>query len=149
MRKLTVLALVLFASLTFAGEPVNKSRWTGSAINGYDPVAYFTKGEPVEGSSDHEVEWNGATWRFASAEHKALFAKDPKKYAPQYGGFCAYGVSQGYTVGIDPHAWEIVDGKLYLNYNGDVQQEWLKDVPGHIAKADKNWPKIVAGERIE
>lgn len=135
--------LLSLASLLLAGEPVNRNL-LGTAVKGTDVVAYFTQGKPVQGSKDHEVEWNGATWRFASAAHKALFLKDPRRYAPQYGGFCAFGVSRGYTVGIDPAAWKIVDGKLYLNYNADVQAEWVKDVPGHIAKADRNWPKIVA-----
>jgi YHS domain-containing protein len=129
-----------------ADEPVNETLF-GTAVKGYDVVAYFTDGKPVEGSSDHEVEWHGATWRFASARNKELFAKDPPKYAPQYGGFCAFGVSRGYAVGIDPAAWKIVDGKLYLNYNRDVQAEWVKDIPGFIAKADANWPKIVAEKK--
>jgi len=138
---------VMLAAAVFAEEPVNKTLLTGKAVKGYDVVAYFTQGKPVEGSSDHEVEWNGATWRFASAEHKNLFAKEPRKYAPQYGGFCAFGVSRGYTVGIEPDAWKIVDGKLYLNYNRDVQVEWMKDIPGYIAKANANWPKIVAEKK--
>lgn len=131
-----------------ADEPVNKTLF-GNAIKGYDVVAYFTDGKPVEGSSDHEFEWNGATWRFASAQHRNLFAKDPAKYAPQYGGFCAFGVSRGYAVGIDPAAWKIVGGKLYLNYDRDVQAEWVKDIPGSIARADANWPKIVAEKKKE
>jgi len=146
MRKITLLALLILTFAAFADEPVNKTIF-GNAIKGYDVVAYFTQGKPVEGSSDHEFEWNGATWRFASAEHKQLFAKDPAKYAPQYGGFCAFGVSRGYAVGVDPEAWRIVDGKLYLNYDRNVQAEWLKDIPGYIAKADANWPKIVAEKK--
>ena len=147
MRTITLLSLLLAFTLpTFADEPVNKTL-LGNAIEGYDVVAYFTQGKPVKGSGDHEVEWNGATWRFASAAHRNLFAKDPAKYAPQYGGFCAFGVSRGYAVGIDPDAWKIVDGKLYLNYDTDVQAEWVKDIPGYIAKADANWPKIVAEKK--
>ena len=124
-----LLSLLLITFTAVADEPVNKTLF-GNAIKGYDVVAYFTDGKPVEGSGDHEFEWNGATWRFASAQHRNLFAKDPAKYAPQYGGFCAFGVSRGYAVGIDPAAWKIVDGKLYLNYNRDVQTEWVKDIPG-------------------
>lgn len=147
MRTITLLSLLLAFTLpTLANEPVNKTL-LGNAIEGYDVVAYFTQGKPVKGSGDHEVEWNGATWRFASAAHRNLFAKDPAKYAPQYGGFCAFGVSRGYAVGIDPDAWKIVDGKLYLNYDTDVQAEWVKDIPGYIAKADANWPKIVAEKK--
>ena len=143
-----LLSLLLMTFTAVADEPVNKTLF-GTAVKGYDVVAYFTDGKPVEGSSDHEVEWNGATWRFASAQHKNLFAKEPAKYAPQYGGFCAFGVSRGYAVGIDPEAWKVVGGKLYLNYNRDVQTEWVKDIPGYIAKADANWPKIVAEKKKE
>jgi hypothetical protein len=86
----------------------------------------------------------GATWRFASAEHRDRFAVDPERYAPQYGGYCAWAVSQGYTAKIDPAAWKIVDDKLYLNYSKDVQSQWSSDIPGNIAKADANWPGIKA-----
>ena len=138
----TLLILSIAAS-ALAVEPVNKSRITGVAIKGYDPVAYFTAGKPVEGSDDFELQWNDATWRFASAANREEFRKNPQKYAPQYGGYCAYGVSRGYAVGIDPAAWHIVDGKLYLNYNLDVRTEWRKDIAGHVKKADANWPKIL------
>lgn len=121
---------------------INKSMWTGTAIEGYDSVAYFKEGRPVEGSSDFEHEWMDATWRFASADNRDLFAADPEKYAPQYGGYCAYAVAQGGTASIDPEAWRIVDDKLYLNLNKQVQQLWLQDIQGFIAKADANWPKI-------
>ena len=85
----------------------------------------------------------GAKWLFSSAEHRDAFAKEPEKYAPQYGGYCAYGVSQGYAVKIEPDAWTIVNGKLYLNYDRGVQKTWEKDLPGYIAKADKNWPGVL------
>jgi hypothetical protein len=139
------LTLLLF-SLTlsaFAVDPINKSLIGGVAIKGYDPVAYFTEGKAVKGDSDFEHEYMDATWRFASAAYRDEFARDPKKYMPQYGGYCAYGVSKGYAVGIDPEAWKVVDGKLYLNYNQDVQKMWLEDVPGRVKKADENWPKIL------
>ena len=110
------------------------------------PVAYFVEGKPVEGSKKHEHEWNGAKWRFASAANRALFAKSPESYAPQYGGYCAFGVSRGYAVRIEPDAWKIVDGKLYLNYNKKVQAEWSKDIPAMIRKANEHWPKILAEE---
>ncbi len=142
---LTAVALTLapvVATQAVAAEPVYQSLF-GTAIDGTDPVAYFTEGRPVEGSSDFTHEWNGATWRFASAENRDLFAADPEKYAPQYGGYCAWAVSQGYTASTDPTAWKIVDGKLYLNYNASVQSKWEKDVPGFIASADGNWPKVL------
>jgi YHS domain-containing protein len=123
---------------------VNASSWTGTAIEGYDPVAYFNDDHPVEGDSDYLYEWMGATWYFASAENRDLFVADPEKYAPQYGGYCAWAVSQGYTAKIDPQAWTIVDDKLYLNYSKDVRTQWSQDVRGNISKADDNWPAIRA-----
>jgi len=116
----------------------------GLAIKGYDPVAYHNDGKSVEGSSKFEFEWKDAKWRFASAEHRDLFKADPDKYAPKYGGYCAWAVSQGYTASVDPkNAWTVVDGKLYLNYNVDVQKKWAQDIPGNIKKADANWPDVL------
>lgn len=114
------------------------------AIEGYDPVAYFIDGRPVEGKAEYSHEWMGATWRFASAAHRDTFAADPERYAPQYGGFCAWAVSQGYTAEIDPAAWHIEGGRLYLNYSKSVQARWAQDIPGNIAKADGHWPAIRA-----
>lgn len=132
------------ASQSLAGE-INSTTFGSVAIDGTDPVAYFQEGRPVEGSSDFEHEWKGATWQFASAENRDLFAADPEAYAPQYGGYCAWAVSQGYTASIDPEAWKIVDGKLYLNYSKGVQSRWAQDIPGHITAADQNWPEIAKG----
>lgn len=113
-----------------------------AAVRGYDVVAYFTHGKPVEGKREFSVDWNGTTWRFASAAHRDEFSANPQAYAPQYGGFCAWAVSQGYTASIDPHAWRIVDGKLYLNYSKSVQQQWVQDIPGNIKTGDGNWPRL-------
>jgi len=137
-----VIGVAAFAAM--AVEPINKTLITKLAVQGYDPVAYFTDGKAVEGSKDFEYEWMDARWRFASAAHREAFVKSPETYAPQYGGYCAYGVSDGHAVKIDPEAWKIVDGKLYLNYNKKVQQLWLADIPGFIKKADQNWPKLLA-----
>ncbi|MGF1520781.1 MAG: YHS domain-containing (seleno)protein [Leptolyngbyaceae cyanobacterium] len=115
----------------------------GVAIKGADPVAYFTEDAYVQGSDEFAHEWEGATWYFASAENRDAFANDPEAYAPEYGGYCAWAVSQGNTAPIDPTAWKIVDGKLYLNYNEDVQARWSEDIPGNIAKADENWPGVL------
>lgn len=112
------------------------------AIAGADPVAYFTDGAYVPGSDEFTHEWSGAIWRFASAENRDAFASNPASYAPQYGGFCAWAVSQGYTAPIDPEAWKVVDGKLYLNYDKNVQARWERDISGNIAKADANWPAV-------
>jgi hypothetical protein len=138
---LVTAASVLAASAASAGR-INET-WLGNAIEGYDPVAYHTESRPVEGSEDFEFDWMDSTWRFSSAENRDLFAAMPEKYAPAYGGFCAYGVSLGAKPSIDPEAWRIVDGQLYLNLNKDIQARWEKDIPGYIAKADKIWPTII------
>ncbi len=142
MRFAQVMAVIalLFTSDALAGDKVY-TNW-GKAINGYDPVAYFTEGRPVEGESQFSLEWNGTTWRFATAENRDLFASAPEQYAPQYGGYCAWAVSQGYTASTDPEAWKIVDGKLYLNYSTSVQARWSKNIPQNIAAGDSNWPGI-------
>ena len=114
------------------------------ALDGYDAVAYFKGGKPVKGVDAHVVSWNGATWRFASAENKTAFEADPKAFAPQFGGYCAWAVSEGYTAKGDPNHWRIVDNKLYLNYNASVQTSWAKDIPGRIVKGDKNWPTVLS-----
>lgn len=113
------------------------------AIDGYDAVAYFKTGQPVKGVPEHALTWNGASWRFASAENKAAFEASPQAFAPQYGGYCAWAVSEGYTAKGDPKHWRIVDGKLYLNYNASVQTNWAKDIPARISKGDKNWPSVL------
>ena len=131
------------AALLVAGQadPIDKDG-KGVAVKGYDVVAYFTQSKPVKGSAAFAHSWMGATWWFASAEDRDQFAASPEKFAPEYGGYCAYGVSQGHTVEIDPEAWRIVEGKLYLNYSKGVQQKWVQDVPGNIIKAKQNWPKL-------
>ena len=126
-----------------AKDPVSTGTFSNLAVSGYDPVAYFTQGKPIEGQSTLEYEWNGATWRFSSDENRAAFKASPETYAPQYGGYCAWAVSQGYTAKSVPDAWRIVDGKLYLNYSKDIQKRWAEDIPGNIAKADANWPKVL------
>jgi YHS domain-containing protein len=139
---LLVLAASGFAATAAAGGVVNSSFLGSVAIEGTDPVAYFTAGKPIAGSSEFEHEWMGATWRFASAANRDLFAADPQKYAPQYGGYCAWAVSQGYTAKIDPEAWTIVGDRLYLNYSKEVRTQWSGDIPGNITKGDANWPKL-------
>ena len=126
--------------------PVNKSFLGGVAIDGYDPVAYFVSGKPVKGSRAFETTWQGATWRFATQENRDRFAEAPGKFAPQFGGYCAYAVSQGTTAKIDPDAWKIVDGRLYLNLNKDIQSIWEQDIPGYIRLAAENWPKLLKGQ---
>jgi YHS domain-containing protein len=139
--------LLLIVMLTYAGAAAAQKAEIyadrAGAIRGYDPVAYFTQNAPVKGSDQFTHQWKGATWRFASAENRDRFAAAPEKYAPQYGGYCAYGVAQNYAVSIDPQAWTVVDGKLYLNYSRSVRETWSKDIPGYIRKADANWPQVL------
>ena len=142
-RILFLAAVLAFAVPVLAQKSEVYSSWVGAAIRGYDPVAFFTEGKPVEGSRKFTHKWKGATWRFASAQNRDAFAVAPEKYAPQYGGYCAYGVANGYTVSTVPEAWSVVGGKLYLNYSLGVRADWLKDVPGYIRKADGNWPKAL------
>ena len=139
---LPVLVLVVSASGLYAkSDAVNHDR-KGVAIRGYDPVAYFTDSKPVKGDPQFSYSWQGATWVFASAQHRDMFAQHPDQYQPQYGGYCAYGVGQGHTVDIDPEAWRIIEGKLYLNYDKSVQQMFLKEPQERIKLADKNWPGL-------
>jgi YHS domain-containing protein len=114
----------------------------GVAVGGHDPVGYFKEGKPVKGSPVITAEHDGITWRFASAENRAAFLANPKAYAPQYGGHCAWAAAEGYLAKGDPNHWRIVDGKLYLNYDATIQGRWNRDVPGFIRKGDANWPRI-------
>lgn len=138
----------LFAAALLAALPgaafakVNAEQ--GVAIRGYDAVAYHAEGRPVRGSASFTHAWNGATWRFANAANRDRFAADPTRFAPAYGGFCAWAAAEGYTAPIDPNAWRIVDGKLYLNYDRAIQRRWEGDIPGNIRRADANWPRLSA-----
>ncbi|MGF1650030.1 MAG: YHS domain-containing (seleno)protein [Hyphomicrobiaceae bacterium] len=124
-------------------EPINTLESPGVAIKGFDPVAYFTLGKPTPGSSDITVQHQGATWRFATSEHKALFEADPAKYTPAYGGYCAFGVAKGALFKIEGDAWSIRDGVLYLNYDKSVQANWLKSPQSFIADANAKWPGVI------
>lgn len=119
---------------------------SGIAVRGYDPVAYFTLGKPAKGKEAFETQWNGAKWRFASQQHLDLFVAEPEKYAPQYGGYCAYGVANGYLVKVEADRWDIRDGKLYLNYDKGVQVKWRKDVPGFIDTADGKFDQLLSAD---
>ena len=146
--RLTIAVCVIAAGIGAAAvanqqSPVNVSRGQ-LALQGYDAVAYWTRGQPTKGSTTFEHRWNDAVWRFSTAANRDQFAKDPARYLPEFGGYCAYAVSRGYTADIDPNAWRIVDGRLYLNYSKRVQKLWEEDVPGNIAKGRQNWPGVLA-----
>jgi YHS domain-containing protein len=129
------------ASIVFANEIYASN---GVAINGYDPVAYFTDHKPVKGTEAFSTSYKGATFYFASADHRAAFLSDPERYAPQYGGYCAFGTAKGYKAPTEPQAFTIVDDKLYLNYNDDVTKTWRSDIGGYIKKANANWDTVRA-----
>jgi YHS domain-containing protein len=116
---------------------------TDTAINGYDSVAYFTVGKPVMGKDAFVFEWMGAKWKFASQANLDLFKANPAKYAPQYGGYCAYGVAQGALVKVEPDQFTVLDGKLYLNFDADVQAKWRKDPAAYIKTADAQFPALL------
>ena len=139
------LAVAVVAASASAGEFFEKN---GVALRGYDPVAYFKDNQPIKGVAAYTAEYRGSSFHFASQASRDAFAADPAKYAPQYGGFCAYGAASGYKAAIDPAAFTVVNGKLYLNYDRAVQKEWNKDVPGFIAKADKNWPTVSTQTKV-
>lgn len=116
----------------------------GVALHGHDPVAYFVEGKAVPGAAQFEYQWSGATWRFASAANRDAFAKSPATYAPQFGGYCAWAVSRNYTADVDPFAFAVVNGKLYLNYSTLIQARWRLDRDGNIKKGEANWPGLLA-----
>ena len=115
----------------------------GLAIHGYDMVGYFTEGKPLDGQEQFSVKWRGAMWRFANSENMEAFEMNPRSYAPQYGGYCAYAMSKGAIATSVPEAWTIHEGKLYLNFSKGVRRSWRKDMPGYVAAADGYWPGIL------
>ncbi|WP_375571993.1 YHS domain-containing (seleno)protein [Ahrensia marina] len=135
-------SVALASSALAAGVELNASS-TGLALQGYDPVAYFTEGEATPGDWRITASYQDATYRFSSEEHKAAFEADPESFLPEYGGYCAFGAAMGFKFDGDPEQWRIVDGELYLNISADIQERWLQDVPGYIEQADSNWPTIV------
>lgn len=137
-----VFSLLAMSTATFAANGVNVYS-NELAIEGYDPVAYFTQNKAVKGSSNIITEHQGNKWAFSSEEHKKLFAATPEKYLPQYGGFCAFAASKGSIAPVDPKAWSIVNDKLYLNYSLQVRELWLPNKTQLIVDADKNWPSLM------
>jgi YHS domain-containing protein len=145
LRAVTLpLASLLLLGSVLAGDksdPINKDA-AGVALHGYDAVAYFTEGKAVKGNPQFQHEWMGAKWQFASAVNRELFVKEPAKYAPQFGGYCAWAVSNNYTYDADPQIWKIVNGKLYFNYNQLARFRWERDIPGRIKLGEQYWPQL-------
>jgi YHS domain-containing protein len=144
MKKILMLALVLSgiygAALAQTKEIFVKD---GYAIGGYDPVAFFTANKAVKGDTGISVTWKNAKWLFSNNKHADLFRANPEQYAPQYGGYCAYGCSKGYKANTDANAFTITNGKLYFNYNLKTREEWMKDIKAYIMKADEQWDKLI------
>ena len=145
-RHFLMLAIALPVALVTGGAAWAEAVFTGStpgvAINGYDPVGYFTEGKPITGTEEHTSQWNGVTWRFSSASNKSSFDANPEKYAPQYGGYCAYAVAKNAKAKTVPEAFSIVGDKLYLNFSLGVRSRWEADTNGYIKQADANWPGL-------
>lgn len=139
----SLIATALLAGAAFAADLVNVAGASRIALSGYDTVAFFTDSKPVHGTPDHTFEYQGATYLFANEEHRKLFAANPGRYAPQYGGFCAYGAAVGALFPVDVSTWQVRNGKLYLNLNPDILQAFNADFDGNVAKAQSNWPGLV------
>jgi YHS domain-containing protein len=139
----SVAAFALLASSALAGELVNVSGASKIAVSGYDPVAFFTEAKAANGSPFISADYQGATYFFATEEHKKLFAENPATYAPQFGGYCAYGVSLGKLFPVDINTWQVRDGKLYLNLNSDVLKKFNADLSGNVVKAEEHWPELL------
>jgi hypothetical protein len=146
MKKFVLsVAIALFAVWSYAQKStvfINK----GYAANGYDVVAYFKEGKPLEGKKTFSYQWNNASWLFSTKQTLDSFSNNPERYAPQFGGYCAYGVSEGHKATTEPDAWTIVNNKLYLNYNKDVRELWRKDTEARIKKAEHNWTSVKDSE---
>lgn len=140
----TFLGLVAFGlALAASGASAQVNTNGGpNAIGGYDPVAYFTDHAAVRGVAEHAFDWHGAHWLFASEEHRALFAATPARYAPSYGGYCAYAAADGRLVSVDPNAWHVEGGRLFLNYSLEIRTRWLADRAHYVSEADRRWPEL-------
>jgi YHS domain-containing protein len=142
LKASAIASTLLLSTFTFASDIDVNANANDLAIQGYDTVAYFTEGQPVQGSSEFTATYKNAIYQFSSEEHRDLFRENPEKYAPQYGGFCAFGVTMERKFDTDPTAFKIVDNKLYLNLNSQVQARWLTDVPRFVESANGNWGDI-------
>jgi len=144
LKKTLITLLLLGLSLpVLAKDTVYTSVFNNRAISGYDAVSYFSDAGPVKGSKKFKTRYMNAEWRFASQENLDAFLQAPEKFAPQYGGYCAWAVSEGYTAKGDPKQWNIHNDKLYLNYNADIKLKWEADMANHIERGNINWPNVL------
>ncbi|MCF6450263.1 hypothetical protein L1076_01570 [Vibrio sp. MMG022] len=150
-RKLTLITALLGTSFSLMAADVGMSVDANDlAIKGYDPVAYFTDNGPAQGKAEYSATYNNAIYHFVNAANRDQFKADPQAYAPQYGGYCAFGVAMGKKFETDPEAWKIEGGKLYLNLDKSVQKRWLEDTQGFIQGANTNWTtiKVVGADKL-
>ena len=143
MKKLLLVIGLLGMTMSIHTQEINTDS-KGIAIKGYDPVAYFTMGKAVKGSNNISFSYEEAIYYFVNQEHRSLFMKNPENYLPQFGGYCAWAVKEGYIAPIDPEAWTIVDDRLFLNYSKSVKRRFVKDLQENIRKAYSNWPALLA-----
>jgi hypothetical protein len=137
-----LILVLLMTTFNLSAQQAEVFSKSGVAIRGYDAVSYFKEGKPVKGDDQFSFKWNDANWIFSSRVNLDSFKLNPEKFAPQYGGYCAYGVSEDHKAPTDPEAWTIVNGKLYLNYSLKVKEMWNKNQQARIEDANKNWPLI-------
>ncbi|MFZ6011249.1 MAG: YHS domain-containing (seleno)protein [Bacteroidota bacterium] len=142
MKKILNVVVLIFSLSTAAWAQQEVFTKSGEAIRGYDPVAYFKEGKPVKGKDEFKYTWKSVEWKFSSEQNLKDFAANPEQYAPQFGGYCSYGVADGHKAPTQPDAWTIVDGKLYLNYNLDVKKIWSEKQAEYIATANKTWAEV-------
>lgn len=142
--KIAVMMLAFISFNAFSAKNIYTGWFSNKAVSGYDAVAYFTENKAVRGNPRFKYQYKKVEWYFSSEKHLKLFKESPERYMPQYGGFCAWAIAKKKSRAPgDPNFWKIVDGKLYLNYDKKVQDDWLKDIPGFIKRADKNWPEMI------
>lgn len=143
MKNVTIVsALILLLSVPAFAQQSEIFQTSEGAIRGYDPVAFFNEGKALSGSKEFYYDWKGARWFFVSTDHLEMFKKDPERFAPQYGGYCAFGMADGHKAPTETDTWTIHNEKLYFNYNQKVKSTWTKNMSTLITKADKNWPLL-------
>ena len=144
VRRLLIVAIIIAVAPAAAAQTPINAPTDNVAIQGYDPVAYFQEGAARQGSANFRYTWNDVAWHFVSQENVERFRSDPERYAPQFGGYCAWAASQGYVAGIDPNAWTVHDGRLYLNFSSGVRRRFMRGIEDNIRAAERNWPALAA-----